>query len=91
MRQDLNCEEGVWGCVHAVCFPFNILSIGLIGYNTHYAAAAASGNVYQQSLQFCKFSLTFAPGSVFCLCSFGLSVLMNEDKVFRSTSQYVFC
>lgn len=52
MRQDLNCKEGVWGCVHAVCFPFNILSIGLIGYNTHYAAAAAAGNVYQQSLQF---------------------------------------
>lgn len=53
MRQNLNCWEskvGVWGCVNAVCFPFNILSIGLIGYNTHYDAAA--GNVHQQSLQF---------------------------------------
>lgn len=52
--QNLNCWEskvGVGGCVCAVCFPCNILSIGLIGYNTHYAAAAA-GNVYQQSLQF---------------------------------------
>lgn len=44
----------MWGCVRAVCSPFNILSTGLIGYNTHYAAAAAAaaGNVYQQSLQF---------------------------------------
>lgn len=40
------------GCVgECVCFPFNILSIGLIGYNAHYAAAAA-GSVHQHSLQF---------------------------------------
>lgn len=29
-----------------MCFLFNIMAIGLIGCNTHYAAAAA-GNVYQ--------------------------------------------
>lgn len=35
--------------------------------------------------------MTFGQGLVFCLCSFGGSVVMNEDKVFRSSSQYVLC
>lgn len=30
-----------------MCFLFNIMAIGFIGCNTHYAAAAAAGNVYQ--------------------------------------------
>lgn len=73
------------GC--AVRFLF-YMPVGLIGCNTHYAAAG--GNVLSAVIAVCKFSMTFRLGSVFCLCSFGVSVLMNEDKVFRSTSQYVF-
>lgn len=44
----MNYWEAEGGC--AVCFLFNIMSFGLVGCNTHYAAAA--GNVYQQPLQF---------------------------------------